>query len=223
MVSGSARNDLRSTVSHDHFLLAQEGGFRMSPRKAVALELSRERILDEARELFAKYGYHRLTMRTIAHEMGYSHGALYYHFRDKAELFHDLIREDFRLLIGMQRELLKDMKVGDSALLKRMMLTFIEFGLDHPHHYEMMFFVNEPELKQYSRTEQALCLDLFAEIVYGVISQKPESAHKRYTLPWYLFMSLHGFITMNIHYGQTYKEVKNLAGEHVAHLCRGIS
>ncbi len=64
-------------------------------RKAVAQELSRERILTEARELFATFGYRALTMRSIAKAMGYSHGALYYHFNEKAELFYALIKEDF--------------------------------------------------------------------------------------------------------------------------------
>jgi len=38
----------------------------MSPRKAVAHELSKERILEAAREQFVQHGYRDVSMRAIA-------------------------------------------------------------------------------------------------------------------------------------------------------------
>lgn len=71
---------------------------KMSPRKSVDKELSREMILDVARILFVKDGYEHVSMRKIAKELGYSHGALYYHFKNKAELFYALVADGFLLL-----------------------------------------------------------------------------------------------------------------------------
>ncbi|TVY09751.1 TetR/AcrR family transcriptional regulator [Paenibacillus cremeus] len=191
-------------------------------RKAVAQELSRERILDEARQLFAEHGYHALTMRSIAKSMGYSHGALYYHFREKAELFYALVTEDFNLLLERLRDMLSRTRLGDLGQLHRLMLEFIKFGLEHPNHYEIMFMIKDQELQQYSRTEQAQCLDLFATVVRAVVSRQPGSEKKMYSLPWSLFMSLHGFISYNIHYSQSYDDVKKLAEQHVNYLCEGL-
>ncbi|MCZ8512592.1 TetR/AcrR family transcriptional regulator [Paenibacillus filicis] len=191
-------------------------------RKAVEQELSRERILDEARQLFIKHGYHALTMRSIAKSMGYSHGALYYHFREKAELFYALVTEDFRMLLERQREMISRTRMGDMGQLERLMLEFIRFGLENPNHYEIMFMIKDPELQRYSRNEQAQCLDLFAKVVRAVVSKMPDSEKKMYSLPWSLFMSLHGFISYNIHYNQTYDDVKKLAGQHVKYLCEGL-
>jgi AcrR family transcriptional regulator len=194
----------------------------LSPRKAVAKELSRERILEESCDLFASQGYHNLTMRSIAKAMGYSHGALYYHFKDKAELFYALIKEDFSLLLNTQRQLLEKTNIWDQALLNELMLEFIKFGLDHPHHYEIMFLIKDPDLKQHSRTEQALSLELFASVVRRVLSEQSEIEQKMVTVPYSLFMSLHGFISYSIHFNQTYADVKNLAEAHVKYLCNGI-
>jgi AcrR family transcriptional regulator len=47
----------------------------------------REQILLEAKHLFIEQGYHGLSMRQIAEAVGVSKAALYYHFRDKEELF----------------------------------------------------------------------------------------------------------------------------------------
>lgn len=191
-------------------------------RKAVAQELSRERILEEARQLFAEHGYHALTMRSIAKSMGYSHGALYYHFKEKAELFYALVAEDFKMLLGQLREMLSRSRLGEVGQLEKLMLEFIRFGLDHPNHYEMMFMIKDPELSRYSRTEQAQCMDLFATVVRPLIARHPESEKKLYSLPWSLFMSLHGFISYNIQYNQSFNDVKKLAEWHVRYLCSSL-
>src|SRR6478609_6565172 len=73
-------------------------GENMSPRKSVEKELTRDTILDTARSLFAQSGYQHVSMRKIAQELNYSHGALYYHFQNKAELFYAIISRDFSLL-----------------------------------------------------------------------------------------------------------------------------
>lgn len=191
-------------------------------RKAVAQELSRERILEEARGLFATHGYRALTMRSIAKSMGYSHGALYYHFKEKAELFYALIRDDFSTLLHKQRELMREHPQPSIALLQRMMLEFIRFGLDNPNHYEIMFMINDAEILSYSRSEQAQCLDLFSGVVREVVASRGEGSDTHYTMPWSLFMSLHGFISYSIHYRQSYQEVTKMAEDHVHFLCRSL-
>ena len=44
-------------------------------------------ILHSAGQLFIQHGYHGLSMRVIAETVGVSKAALYYHFKDKQELF----------------------------------------------------------------------------------------------------------------------------------------
>ncbi|WP_028551415.1 TetR/AcrR family transcriptional regulator [Paenibacillus sp. UNC451MF] len=191
-------------------------------RKAVAQELSRERILEEARQLFAEHGYHTLTMRSIAKAMGYSHGALYYHFKEKAELFYALVNADFQMLLQRQREMLTRTRMGDLGQLEKLMLEFIRFGLENPYHYEIMFMINDADLQLYGRTEQAQCLELFATVVRSVIAKQSGSEQRMYSIPWSLFMSMHGFISYNIRYNQTYEDVKKLAEQHVKYLCEGL-
>jgi AcrR family transcriptional regulator len=47
----------------------------------------REQILSTAKSMFIQQGYHGLAMRQISDALGVSKAALYYHFKDKEELF----------------------------------------------------------------------------------------------------------------------------------------
>ncbi|MFD0697854.1 TetR/AcrR family transcriptional regulator [Paenibacillus sp. GCM10027628] len=192
-------------------------------RKAVTQELSRERILAEARDLFNTFGYRALTMRSIAKAMGYSHGALYYHFNEKAELFYALIKDDFSMLLQRQREMVLREHGFTVNLLQKLMLEFIFFGLSNPNHYEMMFMIHEPELQQYSRTEQAQCLEMFAIVLRQVLAGQQEADNRKFTLPWNLFMSLHGLISYCIQFKLSYEEARKLAEEQVRLICASLN
>lgn len=154
--------------------------------------------------------------------MGYSHGALYYHFSEKAELFYALVSDDFRMLLDRLKDMLRRTRLGDLGQLEKLMFEFIRFGLENPNHYEIMFMIKDPELQRYSRTEQAECLELFATVVRSVVSKRTDGDKKMYSLPWSLFMSLHGFISYNIRYNQSFEDVKKLAEQHVKYLCEGL-
>lgn len=62
---------------------------------------SRERILDEAKALFAVRGYRGLSMREIAEAVGISKAGIYYHFRDKEELFAAVVHRYLAVLAGL--------------------------------------------------------------------------------------------------------------------------
>ena len=55
--------------------------------KEVA-ELTRQRIIDAAREVFLARGVSRTTLELIATQAGVTRGAVYWHFKNKADIFH---------------------------------------------------------------------------------------------------------------------------------------
>lgn len=191
-------------------------------RRAVETELSRERILGVASELFATRGYEAVSMRSIAQALGYSHGSLYYHFKEKAELFYALVVEDFRDLLRRQAEIIEDPAYTGKQLLYKLMIEFIQFGVENKHQYEIMFVIQDPDLQRYSRSEQAQAFDVFARAI-GDVTGRSSKGERMYMLPWHLFMSLHGFITYSNRYGQSYTEVRGLAEDHVRFLLESLA
>jgi AcrR family transcriptional regulator len=66
----------------------------------------RERVLREAHALFLERGFAEVSMQQIADAAGMTKASLYYHFRDKEDLFaHVVQREGKRLLTGLTAEL----------------------------------------------------------------------------------------------------------------------
>src|SRR5512143_3975970 len=62
---------------------------------------TRDKILDAARELFITRGYEGVSMRKVAEKIEYSPTAIYVHFADKEDLFHQLCQEDFARLAAV--------------------------------------------------------------------------------------------------------------------------
>jgi AcrR family transcriptional regulator len=106
----------------------------------------RQRILDAARELFAKRGYEAVTMREIARRIEYSATALYSHFADKETLVRELCKEDFAAFA--QRFLARIAGSGDPLeRFARAGLVYLEFAEQFPEHYRLMFMSELPPAK----------------------------------------------------------------------------
>ncbi len=59
----------------------------------VELAGTRQRILQQAEELFAARGYHGVSMREIAEACEMSKAAIYYHFKNKEDLYIENLRQ----------------------------------------------------------------------------------------------------------------------------------
>lgn len=80
------------------------------PRRTEA-EATREALLDAAEEVFFDHGVARTSLEQIARHAGVTRGAVYWHFKNKADLFHallDRVRMPFEELID---------EVNDPALI----------------------------------------------------------------------------------------------------------
>jgi AcrR family transcriptional regulator len=66
-------------------------------RRAENKARTRQKVLESAKRLFMQRGYEGATMRDIAADAGLSTGALFANFADKADLFNEVILQDFEL------------------------------------------------------------------------------------------------------------------------------
>lgn len=111
-------------------------------RREREREEIRTRILDAARELFAREGVDSVTMRRIADKIEYSPTAIYFHFRDKDALLAELCDHDFRNFAHIFVEIAR---IPDPVeRLRAAGFAYVEFGLRHPSHYRLMFMTPKP-------------------------------------------------------------------------------
>ncbi|MDQ0162672.1 TetR/AcrR family transcriptional regulator [Aeribacillus alveayuensis] len=189
----------------------------MTPRKITGEELTQEKIINVAREHFVQKGYNQVSMRQIAKELNCSHGAIYYHFKNKAELFYAIVQADYAFLDQLLIQTLTKSYRSDEEALKEILLTFIHFGLTYKSHFEFMFLTKNSEMEPYFETGPNESYQRFAEAVAKLVPNTLSPSKI-----WCLFLALIGFVTKYVYSDTSYEEVKNLAKEYTSFLIRGL-
>lgn len=113
----------------------------IAKRKQEEKQEMHQRILNGARKIFLEKGYEKTSMRNIANEINYSPGILYFHFKDKSEIFQELHKEGFKLLLNQLKVL--NSVVDPFERLKASGRVFIQFAQDNKDYYNLMFIVDE--------------------------------------------------------------------------------
>ena len=160
--------------------------------------LLRETILEKSREILIKEGFGQLSMRKIASSLNVSATALYGHFKGKDDLLVALIEESVEMLLS---ELTHAAERETDAIsrLKQAALAYVQFGLEHPQEYEIMFVVRSEEMPRYPkekfrkvRTAYTMLAETIKEgHLTGLIEEpKPELA------AYSIWAQLHGVVSV---------------------------
>jgi len=162
---------------------------------------TRQAILDAAREMFVRNGYEATTMRAIADKIEYTATAIYHHFRNKDELLMELAATDFRALAAAFQRI---GQIEDPVeRLRRIGEAYVDFALEHPMHYQLMFMTPHPVMGVKGITRGDPSQDAYGflrETATAVIAserlrpdfQDPEELAQ---LAW---ASLHGLLALHI-------------------------
>lgn len=111
-------------------------------RKERHREDLKTRILEAAKKLFVTEGYEATSIRKIAAEIEFSPTTIYLYYKDKTDIAYALHQEGF----GLLRERFSTLAYVDDPFerLKAMGKGYIQFAIDHPDFYELMFILKEP-------------------------------------------------------------------------------
>jgi AcrR family transcriptional regulator len=130
----------------------------------------RSLVLEKAKSLFLKEGYAKITIRKIAQSIGYTPATIYLYFQNKDEILYELHNEGFKLLYQYK------MKAGDSDKAANAMerlnqggLNYIDFALENPDYYELMF--NMPEPRNFMVQDKSGKTDDYAMRAYKFLKQ----------------------------------------------------
>lgn len=91
----------------------------------TATELTRQRLIRTALELFTTRGYHDTTTAQIAKKAGIAEGTIYRHFASKQQLFNELYRAAQRWATKIVQETARDRDAGPA----KAQLTAVAQGL----------------------------------------------------------------------------------------------
>src|SRR6202158_1854389 len=116
-------------------------------------ESVRRVILDAARELFVCEGYGSVSLRKIARRIGYTPMAIYVHFRDKSEILDCICEESFDCFRA-NAERLDRLALPPRERLAAGLRAYVDFGLEHPHHYQLTFMTPPCDAQSLGRRKE---------------------------------------------------------------------
>jgi len=97
-------------------------------------------LIATASELIREHGVEALSMRKLADHVGVSRTAPYHHYKDKNELLCAIAEEGFRLQRERVGQFNPDSSTDNAAeQFELLMQHYIEFAIEHPAHYELMY------------------------------------------------------------------------------------
>ena len=169
----------------------------ITERKLKEKEDMRMLILDGARKVFLRKGYELASIRNIAEEINYSPSSIYFYFKEKGEIFHELHEEGFRLLMSKMQVLAH---VSDPfERLKAMGNVFIDFAINNKDFYNLMFIVEEP-LKRNAEEERSgmgnKTLSGLISVVEECIAAGKFTGMNAENLSFTILSTLHGMSSM---------------------------
>lgn len=110
----------------------------VAERRLREKEAVRNQILTAATELFVEEGYDNVSMRKIADRIEYAPSTIYLYFQDKEQLFSTIAVEVFQELTE-RITAIEALDISAIEKLRRGMRIYIDFGIEHPHHYRLTF------------------------------------------------------------------------------------
>jgi AcrR family transcriptional regulator len=113
---------------------------------------TRDRILQESRELFLTLGLSGFSMRAVAERVGVSATAIYRHFDGKDALLAAVLREAFGTFgTYLMRALSKETPI---ERFRATGTAYFDFALEHPRDYQLMFMTDCKDLGYARISEQ---------------------------------------------------------------------
>ena len=166
-------------------------------RERLKQEL-RDDILDAARKLFVEEGYESVSMRKIAEEVGCAPGTLYLYYEDKPAILGAICAETFEKLTVRLGAIKEDLKADPLERLRRAGRTYIQFGVDHPHHYLLTFGRKHAHPEGMVHEVGCRCFDGLRECVQRAVDARVLRSDDSECVAQVLWAATHGVVMLLI-------------------------
>jgi AcrR family transcriptional regulator len=123
-------------------------------RGAASVDDRKERILIAARHVFAKMSYAKATISEIAAEAEVARGSLHYYFKDKEDLFIQVMTSSYDERIG--GNVLKQLEAMTPGQLAQITVHFLREGLETTPEFFQIIYESLSVIRQSERVKAAL-------------------------------------------------------------------
>ena len=120
----------------------------------------KDRILETALQHLIEDGFEHFSMRKLAARLGMTAANIYNYFTNKDELYLFIQTRGFEMLYDFLYKAY-ERSAAPEKKLENMIRAYLNFGMDNPEYYEIMFSRNTPKYADYKGTamEQVALLE----------------------------------------------------------------
>lgn len=158
----------------------------------------RERLCEAAERLFAEKGPDAVTMRQLAAELGVSPMTPYRYFRDKDDILAAVRANGFNRF-AEALEAARDRAETPRAKGAAVGEAYLDFALEHPHTYKLMFDLDQPHEADYPelvaagrRARQTMTGYVDDQVGAGLLKGDPE------TIGQMFWAATHGAVVLEL-------------------------
>ena len=171
----------------------------ISERKEREKEELREKIIAAATSLFLDHGFDGASIRMIADKIEYSPATIYLHFKDKNELFYEIMERAFSLFFQYFSRVahIEDPMERLAELGK----VYLQFAAENPFYYDLMFVIRAPMKTHHTEdswdTGQR-SHSVLTDTVQQCIAQGHFRGHDPEALSLGIWSTVHGLATLRL-------------------------
>lgn len=158
--------------------------------------------MDAAREMFVEEGYANVSMRKITGKIGYSPTTIYFYFKDKNDLLHQICEQTFARLAQNIKAIYH---LSDNPLekLRSGLREYIYFGLKHPSQYEIVFITPLPVKTEsdFDESNGRIAFDTLRTVITECISANLLKHNDVELISQTLWAGIHGVTSLLIQHG----------------------
>jgi AcrR family transcriptional regulator len=186
----------------------------------------RERILRAARRIYEKDGLAGLSMRRVSAQVGLTPMALYRHYADKDALLDALVADgfaQFETFVAVAAD-----QPTPTARFRGVLEAYIEFALERPRTFELMFFIPRDNVPPAPASLEATPSPSFTRIIAAVKEAMkdgalaPDDIGQVLLLAW---STVHGLIALHFsgRFGHDDNAFRPIASQTIDRLMRVLA
>jgi AcrR family transcriptional regulator len=160
----------------------------------------REAIFAAAEALLLENGYEGFSLRQVAERIGYTPTTIYRYFADRDALLYALTEAGFQEF-GRRLAAAAEERSDAGAVLGAIGRAYVQFGLDHPVEYRLMFLQRTDYLEKPSADTDGSRIDSFGVLQAAVartIGPRGIDGAQAAAIADALWAAVHGVVTLAI-------------------------
>jgi AcrR family transcriptional regulator len=164
----------------------------------------RQRIMDSASQVMADVGFHHLSMRKLASQLGMTASNIYNYFPNKEVLFIQTRLRGFEMFFAEMNEQMGSAVNAEQAL-QQFARLLIGFAQQYPGYYQLMFQPPRLNIKETEQVDQELEMQLarlveewqrhlMTLIIDAIPAMSDQADNRQKQLALFFTASIHGLV-----------------------------